>query len=112
MALDFSSNSFRGVIPFSGGIDSTAAVYKTLTENPDEKYLLYRIQLVNGTSGHRNIRENMAAEKVLHWMEAKGIKNFAFRSLSFDYSSLGLMPPVWDSEIINFVASVALLLLS
>ena len=106
MALDYSSTSFRGVIPFSGGIDSTAALYKTLTENPNEYYLIYRIQLINGTSGHRTIRESMAAEKILHWMEAQGINNFAFRSLSFDYSSLGMMPPVWDSEIINFVASV------
>lgn len=104
--LDYHSSKFKAVIPLSGGIDSTAAAYLTLSQNPDKNYLIYRIQLWNGTSGHRTIREDLATEQILNWFEENGLKNFAFRKLSFDYSSLSMMPPIWDSDAVNFIASV------
>ncbi len=104
--LDYHYDRFDILVPLSGGIDSTAALYNSLSENPDANHLVYRVQLINGTSGHRTIREAMAAEKIVHWLESKGFKNFAFRELTFDYSSLGMMPPIWDSDAINFVAAV------
>ena len=106
MSKDYLSTKFKGVIPFSGGIDSTAALYKTLTENPSNNYLVFRTHLINGTSGHRTIREEMDAESIIQWLIENKIDNFCFKKLSFDYSSLGMMPPVWDSEVINFIASV------
>lgn len=108
MALDYENTKFRGIIPLSGGIDSTAGAYKTLRENPEDNYLIFRIDMVHGTSGHRTTREAMATEKILSWFENNGIKNFAFRELRIDYSSLGMMPPVWDSEVVNFAASLVI----
>jgi len=104
--LDYHSTKFHSVIPLSGGIDSTAAAFISLKENPNKNYLIYRIQLLNGTSGHRTIREDLSTEKILNWFEQNGLTNFAFRKLSFDYSSLGMMPPIWDSDAVNFIASV------
>lgn len=105
--LPYKSTKFHAVVPLSGGIDSTAALYLSLKNNPDQNFLVYRIQLLNGTSGHRSIREEFATESILLWLEKNGYANFAYRKLSFDYSSLGMMPPVWDSDVVNFVAAVA-----
>lgn len=104
--LNYHEASFDAVIPISGGIDSTAAAYLSLKNRPEENFLLFRIQLWNGTSGHRTIREDLATEHILQWFEQNGLHNFAFRKLSFDYSSLGMMPPIWDSDAVNFIASV------
>ncbi len=106
MRLPYKSTKFDAVVPLSGGIDSTAALYLSLKNNADQKFLVYRIQLLNGTSGHRTLREELATESILTWLEKAGFTNFAYRTLSFDYSSLGMMPPVWDSDMVNFVASV------
>tara|TARA_B110000091_G_scaffold214512_1_gene268580 strand:+ start:6450 stop:7109 length:660 start_codon:yes stop_codon:yes gene_type:complete len=108
MALDYDKTKFRGIIPLSGGIDSTAGAYKTLKENRGDNYLIFRIDMVHGTSGHRTTREAMATEKILFWFENNGIKNFSFRELRIDYSQLGMMPPVWDSEVVNFAASLVI----
>lgn len=108
MALNYETTKFRGIIPLSGGVDSTAALYKTLTENPNDNYLVFRIDMVHGTSGHRTTREAMATEKILFWLEENGIRNFAFRELRIDYSQLGMTPPVWDSEVVNFAASLVI----
>jgi 7-cyano-7-deazaguanine synthase in queuosine biosynthesis len=101
------ATKYRGVIPFSGGIDSTAALYLTLTQNPNDHYLVFRVNLWNGTSGSRTIREEQATEEIIAWLHRNGINNFDYKRLSFDYSSLG-PPPIWDSEVINFTASVVI----
>lgn len=108
MYLDFETTKFKGIVPLSGGIDSTAALYVTLKENPNHNFLVFRIDMVHGTSGHRTTREAMATEKILSWLYNKGLKNFGFRELRIDYSSLGMMPPVWDSEVVNFAASLVI----
>ena len=100
-------SNFKGIIPFSGGIDSTASLYLTLTQDPGEQYLVFRVDLWNGTSGSRTIREAQSTDSILEKLRESGITNFSFRKLSFDYSSLG-PPPVWDSEVINFMAAVAI----
>ena len=102
---DYKQTKFRAIIPFSGGIDSTAALYLTLKDNPNDNYCVFRVDLINGTSGSRIIQERQAVEQILAKLEEMGIKNFSYRQLSFDYSSLG-PPPVWDSEIINFVSNI------
>ena len=73
-------------------LTARAALYLSLKNNPDQNFLVYRIQLLNGTSGHRSIREEFATESILLWLEKNGYANFAYRKLSFDYSSLGMMP--------------------
>lgn len=108
MKLDYHKDEFYGIVPLSGGIDSTAALYTTLLENPEKNYLVFRIDMVHGTSGHRTTREAMATEQILMWLEINNIHNFAFRELRIDYSSLGMTPPVWDSEVVNFAASLVI----
>lgn len=106
MLLPYDKTLFDGIIPLSGGIDSTAAMYATLKQFPEKKFLVFRIDMVHGTSGHRTTREAMATEKILDWFQENDYTNFGFRSLSIDYSSLGMTPPVWDSEVVNFAASM------
>lgn len=108
MSLDYYQDKFHGIVPLSGGIDSTAALYNTLKSNPNENYLVFRIDMVHGTSGHRTTREAMATEQILAWFTQNGFTNFAFRELRIDYSSLGMTPPVWDSEVVNFAASLVI----
>jgi 7-cyano-7-deazaguanine synthase in queuosine biosynthesis len=98
---------FRGLIPFSGGIDSTAVLYSTLTKYPNDKFLVFKINLINGSSASRTIQEIAAADKILHNLRARGINNFEFKSLEFNYASLG-PPPVWDSEVVNYGAAICI----
>jgi 7-cyano-7-deazaguanine synthase in queuosine biosynthesis len=108
MRLDYFKEKFDAIIPLSGGIDSAAALFKVLSENPNKKYLVFRIDMVHGTSGNRTTREAMATEKILNWLEENGHHNFGFRELRIDYSALGMTPPVWDSEVVNFAASLVI----
>jgi len=108
MFLDYDATNFDGLIPLSGGIDSTAVLLKVLKENPDKNYLVYRVDMVHGTSGHRTTREAMATEKILAWLFNNGYQNFAYKALRIDYSTLGMTPPVWDSEVVNFFGAMIL----
>ncbi len=103
--MNYKESRFKGIIPFSGGIDSTFSMFLTLKENPNDNYCVFRVDLLNGNSGSRIIQEQRAVEAILDKLSGFGINNFKYRSLSFDYSSLG-PPPVWDREIINFVSSI------
>jgi 7-cyano-7-deazaguanine synthase in queuosine biosynthesis len=95
---------YKGIIPFSGGIDSTAALYLTLTENPDKHYLVFKVNLINGENGSRTVKEEQAVIAILDELRRMGIQNFTYRRLSYDYSQLG-PPPIWDSEAVNFAAA-------
>lgn len=106
MLLDYESSKFEGIIPLSGGIDSTALLYRILKENPQHNYLVYRVNMVHGTSGHRTTQEAQATEAIVKWLYENGLKNFCFKRLSIDYASLGMTPPVWDSEVINFFGAM------
>lgn len=106
MFLDYHQTKFDGIIPLSGGIDSTALIYKVLKENPDQKFLVYRVDMVHGTSGHRTTQEAQATESIVQWLFEQGLTNFCFKRLSIDYASLGMTPPVWDSEVVNFFGAM------
>ena len=103
--MDYRTTKFKGIIPFSGGIDSSASLYKTLKDNPNDNYLVYFVKLINGNSGNRILQEERAMHQILDKLGELGMNNFVLKKTEFDYSSLG-PPPVWDSEIINFVAAV------
>jgi 7-cyano-7-deazaguanine synthase in queuosine biosynthesis len=98
---------YRALIPFSGGIDSTAALYLTLTQHPDENFLVFKVNLFNGHSGSRTIMEERAVNAILDELRKMGINNFTYRRLSFDYAQLGT-PPIWDSEAVNFAAATCI----
>ncbi len=95
---------YTGIIPFSGGIDSTAGLYLTLTQNPDKYYVVFKLVMLNGENASRTVKEEQAVNNILDALRAKGINNFTYRRLSYDYSQLG-PPPIWDSEAVNFVAA-------
>ncbi len=99
--------NFKGIIPFSGGIDSTAALYLTLTQNPNKQYLVFKVLLINGENGSRTVKEEQAVLAILDALRNKGIQNFTYRRLSYDYSQLG-PPPIWDSEAVNFAAATCI----
>jgi 7-cyano-7-deazaguanine synthase in queuosine biosynthesis len=99
--------NFKGIIPFSGGIDSTAALYQILTQNPDKYYLVFKVLLINGENGSRTVKEEQAVNAILDALRNRGIRNFSYRRLSYDYSQLG-PPPIWDSEAVNFAAATCI----
>jgi len=101
------ATKYRGIIPFSGGIDSTAALYLTLTQYPDDQWLVFRVNLLNGSAANRMVKEEQAVIAILDSLRSKGINNFTYRRLSFDYAQLG-PPPVWDSEVVNFAAATCI----
>ena len=98
---------YRGLIPFSGGVDSTAGLYLTLTRYPDDHFLVFKVILVNGECASRSVKEEQAVNNILDELRRMGINNFTYRRLSFDYSQLG-PPPVWDSEAVNFAAATCI----
>jgi 7-cyano-7-deazaguanine synthase in queuosine biosynthesis len=98
---------FKALIPFSGGIDSTAALYLTLTQRPDEHFLVFKVNLINGASASRTVMEERAVNDIMDELRRLGIHNFTYRRLSYDYSQLGF-PPIWDSEAVNFAAATCL----
>jgi 7-cyano-7-deazaguanine synthase in queuosine biosynthesis len=98
---------FKALIPFSGGIDSTAALYLTLTQRPDEHFLVFKVNLINGASASRMVMEERAVNDIMDELRRLGIHNFTYRRLSYDYSQLGF-PPIWDSEAVNFAAATCL----
>lgn len=99
--------NYRALIPFSGGIDSTAGLYYTLTNYPNDYFLVFKVVLVNGECGSRTVKEEQAVNAILEALRVRGINNFTYRRLSFDYSQLG-PPPIWDSEAVNFAAATCL----
>lgn len=99
--------NFKGIIPFSGGIDSTAALYLTLTQNPNKQYLVFKVLLVNGENGRRTVKEEQAVLAILDALRNRGIQNFTYRRLSYEYSQLG-PPHIWDSEAVNFAAATCI----
>lgn len=99
--------NYKALIPFSGGIDSTAGLYLTLTQNPDHHFLVFKVNLINGECASRTVKEEQAVNNILDELRGMGIQNFTFKRLSFDYSQLG-PPPIWDSEAVNFAAATCL----
>ena len=99
--------AYRALVPFSGGIDSTAALYRTLSAHRDDSFLVFRVQLVNGASGSRAVMEDRAVNGILDSLRAMGLRHFTYRRLAYDYSQLGA-PPIWDSEAVNFAAATCL----
>lgn len=98
---------FNAIIPFSGGIDSTAALYQTLTQHPDQHFLVFKVILLNGECASRSVKEEQAVNAILDALRADGIHNFTYRRLAYDYSQLG-PPPIWDSEAVNFAAATCI----
>ncbi len=93
-----------GIIPFSGGIDSTGVLYQTLKTNPDKHFLVMKVCLYNSISANRMTKEKLAVQNIIEILKKIGLNNFEYKELEYHYPTLGI-PPLWDSEIIYFAAA-------
>ncbi|MCP4440266.1 MAG: hypothetical protein GY810_15080 [Aureispira sp.] len=100
---------YKAIIPFSGGVDSTAVLYQTLTQNPEQEYFVFKVNIINAASASRTIQEEEAVRNILEWLRNHGINNFTFRKLEYNYAELGAPQPHWDSEVVNFAAASCIL---
>lgn len=98
---------YSGIIPFSGGIDSTGVLYHTLTQYPTAHFLVMKVCLYNSISGNRMTKEKLAVDAILLKLREMGIQNFDYKELEYHYPSLGI-PPLWDSEIVYFAAATCI----
>ncbi len=96
-----------GIIPFSGGIDSTGVLYHCLTKNPEKHFLLMKVCLYNSISANRMTKEKEAVHAILNYLRDTGLKNFEYREMEYHYPTLGV-PPLWDSEIVYFAAATCI----
>lgn len=81
------TNKYGAILCLSGGIDSTASMYKWLLENPNKKLLVFHLKMVKSRFG-RHKKEYKAVKNILKWFESKGLSNFDFVESSFYYKSI------------------------
>lgn len=83
---------------FSGGIDSSGALYRVLTEYKNMEVHAHHIHLIN--SENRDRAEKAACEKIVSKLKKTGFK--------FDYteSTMQIDLPVWDVYMVWFVAGL------
>src|SRR5690606_3511262 len=65
------------MINLSGGFDSTACVYKYLTENPDKRLLVHHCVMKKSLSRiNRHANEIKAVDSIVRWLKLNGLNNF------------------------------------
>lgn len=99
-------SEIKTIIPFSGGIDSTAVLYSMLKENPNEQFLIVHVLLINGESFNRYKLEHESVKNILKRLKELGFNNFEYKEASMDYLSAGEIPPVWDIEALNLIMAI------
>jgi|688.fasta_scaffold105289_3 hypothetical protein len=92
------------LIQLSGGVDSTYVLWKWLVENPNEYCLVHHIKLMNYEK--RYDYEIEAIDKILRWLDSKGLKNYFYVQNTFDYGNFPTV--ITDVEICGFNAGVLL----
>jgi 7-cyano-7-deazaguanine synthase in queuosine biosynthesis len=75
------------LIHFSGGQDSTYALWDWLRKNPDKRCLVHHVHLQNPMET-RDKEESRAVKKILRWLRDKGMKNYVYYDSGFQYGSL------------------------
>jgi hypothetical protein len=92
------------LIQLSGGIDSVYVLWKWLVDNPDEYCLVHHIKLIDFEQNYNFELE--AVDKILRWLDNKGLKNYFYVQNTFDYGNFSSCIP--DSEICGFHAGILL----
>lgn len=93
------------LIQLSGGIDSTYVLWKWLKENPNEFCVVHHINF-KGLSQDRVSEERMAVDRILKWLDSKGLNNYFYVENGFDYGNF--TSSVYDVELCGFLAGVIL----
>ena len=81
----------RVIVLFSGGIDSTAALHRTLTEWTDYEPVVHHVKLF--TSEGRQQAEAIAVKRILTWYKESGY-NFNYIEMEFKTPY-----PIWDAQV-------------
>jgi 7-cyano-7-deazaguanine synthase in queuosine biosynthesis len=75
------------LLHFSGGQDSTYALYSYLRDNPKKHLLVHHVNL-NHKAEDRVNQEAAACKKIMRWLRANGYGNFTYLESSFSYGDL------------------------
>jgi hypothetical protein len=100
------------LIQLSGGIDSTYVLWKWLTENPEDYCLVHHINLIEIRDDKGNISENryyeekVAVDKILKWLDSKGLNNYFYVENTFDYGNFTSC--LYDVELCGLLAGILL----
>jgi hypothetical protein len=86
----------RVIVLFSGGIDSTAALHRVLTEWTDYQPIVHHVKLF--TSENRQQAEAMAVKRILGWYKENGF-NFNYVEMEFKTPY-----PIWDAQVYGMTA--------
>jgi 7-cyano-7-deazaguanine synthase in queuosine biosynthesis len=93
------------LIQLSGGIDSTFVLYSWLKNNPD-KYCLVHHVVIENTYEKRQHKELQSVDKILKWLDSKGLDNYFYIQNTFDYGNFPDL--ISDVEICGFLSAVLL----
>ena len=92
------------LIQFSGGIDSAFVLWWWLVNNPDEYCVVNHIDLIHFEN--RSKEELEAVDRILKWLDSKGLKNYYYLQNTFDYGNIPDV--VYDVEVCGFIAGIIL----
>lgn len=93
------------LIQLSGGIDSTYVLWKWLLENPNQYCVVHHINF-KSIGENRVNEERQAVDKILKWLDSKGLNNYFYLENSFDYGNF--TSSLYDVELCGFLAGVIL----
>ena len=90
------------LIMWSGGVDSTGLLFKTLQEYKESTIILHHINLRN-ISTHRNEAEDQAVKDMVKYIH-KHYDNILFTASSFHYEAKGMK--LTDTFVVAYIASM------
>lgn len=92
------------LIQLSGGIDSAFVLWYWLINNPDQYCVVNHIELIHYEN--RNKKELAAVDRILNWLDSKGLNNYYYFQNTFDYGNIPDL--VYDVEVCGFIAGIIL----
>lgn len=95
---------FDCLINFTGGLDSTYAVWDYLVKNPNKRLLIHHCELRNYQS--RADKETVACNNIIEWLRSQGFKNFEYIKTKYDQGMF--RSTINDIEIIGFMTAMIL----
>ena len=99
--------SYDALINFSGGADSTLALWEWLQANPKrggKRILVHHCRMTN-VQGREKL-ESLAVENILRWLTDRGFDNFDYIESSFGFKTKKNW--VQDIEVMGFLTGWAL----
>lgn len=95
---------YQRLVMLSGGVDSTAALYLYLKNNPTHWVYVHHCNMK--CSKNRLIAETRAARNVVEWIRLNVSKNITYTETDFSYKDLEHI--VQDIELMGFITGLIL----